>query len=54
MNESKTLTRHILCRCKFDSRKPNLNKKWNNDKCRSECKNSRKRSVCEKNLYLEV
>ena len=40
INESKTLTKHILCncRCKFDSRKCNSNQKWNNDKCQSECK----------------
>ena len=35
INESKTLTKHVLCefKCKLDARKCNLNKKWNNDKC---------------------
>ena len=29
------ITKHISreCKCKFDSRKYNLNQKWNNDKC---------------------
>ena len=39
INESKTLTKHICkCKCKFDGRKCNSNQKWNNDKCRCECK----------------
>ena len=35
INESKTLTKHILCecKCKFDIRKCNLNQWWNNYKC---------------------
>ena len=47
INESKTLTKHISCecKCKFDGRNCNLDKSWNNDKCRCECK---KRHVCEK------
>ena len=33
MNESKTLTKHISCKCecKLDGRKPNPNQRWNND-----------------------
>ena len=40
INESKTLAKHISCKCncKFDNRKCNLNQKWNNDKCRCKCK----------------
>ena len=40
IHESKTLAKHISCecKCKFDSRKCNLTQKWNNDKCRWECK----------------
>ena len=36
INESRTLTKHIPCRCKckFDSKKCNSNQKWNNDKYR--------------------
>ena len=39
--ESKTLTKHISCRCKCksDGRKCNLNQKWDSDKCWCECKN---------------
>ena len=41
INESKILTKHTSweCKCKFDGRKCNSNQKWNNDKCRCECKN---------------
>ena len=45
MNESKTLTKHISCecKCKFDDRKCNSNRKWNNY---NECKNPKKHRVC--------
>ena len=45
INESKKLTKHILCecKCKFDGRKCNSNQKWNNDKCWCECK---KHHIC--------
>ena len=45
--ESKTLTRHISCKCKciFDRRKCNSAQWWNNDKCQYE---SKKRHVYEK------
>ena len=35
INESKTLIKHISCKCehKFDSRKCNSNRRWNNEKC---------------------
>ena len=47
INESKTLAKHIACKykCKFDSRKCNSNQKWNNGKCRCECK---KYNICKK------
>ena len=34
-NESKALTKHIACdcKCKFDSRKCNSNKKWKSNLC---------------------
>ena len=50
INESKTLTKHILCKCKcrLDGRKCNLNPKLNNDKCRYECKKSKFHHVFEK------
>ena len=40
INESKTLTKHISCKCKckFDGRNCNLDQWWNNDTCRCECK----------------
>ena len=39
INELKTLIKHISfeCKCKFDGRKFNSNKKWNRDKCWCEC-----------------
>ena len=47
INESKILTKHISCQCKyrFDERKYNLDQLWNNDNCRCECKI---RHACEK------
>ena len=52
INESKTSTKHISCKCecKFDGRKCNSDQWWNNDKCPCKCK---KCHVCEKRLYLE-
>ena len=49
MNELKTLTKHILCECKwkFDGKKCNLNN------CQCECKNSKKTLRVWKGLYLE-
>ena len=40
INESKTLTKHISCECKykFGKRKYNSNQWWNNDKCWCDCK----------------
>ena len=40
INESKTSTKHISCKCKcrFDERKSNSDQWWNN-KCQHECKN---------------
>ena len=40
MNELKTLTKHASCecKCKLDGTKCNSNQRWNNDKCRCECK----------------
>ena len=47
INESKTLTKHIPCKCKcrFDERKCNSEQWWNNNKCRCE---RQKHYVCEK------
>ena len=38
INQSKTLTKHISCKCKckFDGRKCNSNQWQNDDKCRCE------------------
>ena len=51
INESKILTKDILreCKCNNDGRKCNSNQKWNNNKCRCECKNQH----TLKTLYLE-
>ena len=49
MNSSPLSTRKFFgskkLKCKFDGRKCNLNQKWNNDKCRFECKISMKHLV---------
>ena len=47
INELKTLTKHISCKCKckFDGRKRNLDQWWNDVKCWCECKTHH---VCEK------
>ena len=47
INESKTLTKNISCKCKckFDGRKCISYQKWNNNKCWCECK---KHNICEK------
>ena len=46
-NESKRLTKHMLCKCKwkFDRKKCNSNQWWNSNKCWCECK---KHNVSEK------
>ena len=52
-NESKPLTKHVLCKCecKHDGRNCNLNHKWNNKKCRRDCK---KHHICEKIVLVIV
>ena len=47
VNESKTLTKDISCKCtcKLNGRKCNSNQWWKNNKCRCECK---KHHVCER------
>ena len=47
VNESKTLTKHISCKCncKFDGKSCNSDQWQNNVKCQCEC---RKHHVCEK------
>ena len=42
INESKTLTKHILCecKCKFEGRKCSSDQGWNNNKYRCKCKKS--------------
>ena len=48
--ESKTLIRHISCerKYKFDGRKWNSSQKWNDDKCRCECKIPKEHHMCKK------
>ena len=47
INESKTLTKHLSCECKykFDETKCNSNQWWNDDKCQCQCQ---KCHICEK------
>ena len=50
INEPETVTKHISwdCKYRFDGRKCNSNQKWNNDKCRCECKNPIEDHVCKR------
>ena len=50
INESKTLTKHIPCKCKFrfDGRKCNSDQKGNNDKRQCKWKNVKEHHVCKK------
>ena len=50
INESKTLTKHISCKCKckLDCKNCNSNQKWNTDKCQHEYKNQKEHYVCKK------
>ena len=50
INELKTLTKHMSCKCKckIDGRKCNLNQWWNNHKCWCDCK----KHICEKEDYI--
>ena len=50
INETKTLTKYVpcQCKCKFDERKCNSDKWWNNDKYGCECK---MRHVCKKIIF---
>ena len=53
-NEVKTVTKHILCNCKFkfNSTTCNSNQKWNNKTCQCECKNYPSTCICENSKYL--
>ena len=53
IHESKTLTKHISCKCKckFDETKCNLNQWWNNNKCWCECS---KHHICKKDYVSNL
>ena len=53
INKSKTWTKHISCECKcqFDGSKCNLNKKWNNGKCRCEYKTLKEYYASKKDYF---
>ena len=55
INESKTLKEHVSFKWEytFHGKKCNSDPKWNNDKCRCECKNPKEHDVCKK-LYFEL
>ena len=50
---NQVINKHVTCecKCKFDGITCKSNLKWNNDKCRSECKNP-KEHVCKKDYAL--
>ena len=56
INEWKTLTKHIWCKCKckLDSIKCSLNQKWNNNKCSCDCKNLKEHHVCKKDYIWNL
>ena len=56
VNESKSLIKHVSCKCKskFDSKKYNSNQKWNNDKFQCECKNPREGHAWQKSYTWVV
>ena len=51
INESRTLTKHISCKCQcnFDRKKCSSNQKWNSNKCWCECKSPKKHCLCKNN-----
>ena len=55
-NESKTLIKHISrnCRSKLGVKKCNINQKWNNDNCQSECKNPTQHRVWNENYVWNL
>ena len=56
INELKTFTKHIsrVCKCKFDGKKCNSNKKWNNNKCRCKCKNIYMKEIILETCYKKL
>ena len=53
INKSRTLTKHLSCKCecKFDDRKCNLKEKQNNNKCWCKCKKKQKKQCVWKNFF---
>ena len=37
VTKSRTIVKHISCKCRFEGRKCNSRQKWNSDKCQCEC-----------------
>ena len=52
INKSRTLAKHIPCKCecKFDNKKCNSSQKWSKNRCQCECK---KNIVCATKMHLE-
>ena len=49
INEAKTLTKHIVCDCKYKLMvENNVNQKQNNGKCLCECENPIQHCLCKK------
>ena len=53
-NHSKILTKNISSKgeCRSDGWKSNLNQKWDNHKCRCECKNPKEYNLCQRDYIL--
>ena len=47
-------TRHIKCKCRIDGSVCNNKQRWNDDKCRFECKELIDKGVCDKKNILRI
>ena len=54
INESKTLSKHVSCKCKskFGGKECNSNQKRNNGKCHCDCKNPK--ACCVEKILFEI
>ena len=52
-NETRHIKWHETCKCKctLDAGTCNNKQRWNDDKCRSECKKLIDKGVCDKDLF---
>ena len=51
-NEARHIKWHETCKCRLDASACNNKQRWNNDKCRCECKELIEKCVCDKGSIL--